>query len=94
MTLYEAMQNSQQGKIDAIYEKTKDTKMQHNQTDTIKPKRSGAGRPVTIESAKRTNVYLDENSVKQALVLGNGNVSHGIRIALYRSTEVTTNQGE
>jgi hypothetical protein len=41
-----------------------------------------AGHPSKMEGGKRVNVYLDAASLCRADVLGKGNISEGIRIAL------------
>lgn len=41
-----------------------------------------AGRPAELEGGKRVQVYLDAESLAIAAMLGNGNVSEGIRKAL------------
>ncbi len=46
-----------------------------------KAERRSVGRPANI-NGKRVQVYLDEESLKAAQRLGNGNVSEGIRQAL------------
>ena len=40
------------------------------------------GRPKLMEGGKRVNIYLDTVSLKTADMLGGGNVSEGIRLAL------------
>ena len=42
------------------------------------------GRPAALDGGRRVQVYLDEHSLDRARVLGAGNVSEGIRIALSR----------
>lgn len=49
--------------------------------DFVKEAKS-VGRPSEIVGGKRVNVYLDADSLARAGILGNGNVSEGIRIAL------------
>lgn len=41
-----------------------------------------AGRPRLLEGGKRINIYLDSVSLETAGMLGGGNVSEGIRLAL------------
>lgn len=43
------------------------------------------GAPITV-NGKRINVYLDEESIRIAAELGDGNISEGIRKALKNST--------
>lgn len=43
------------------------------------------GRPQNMVGGKRVNVYLDLESLKNAEILGDGNVSEGIRLALNNS---------
>lgn len=43
------------------------------------------GRPATMNGGKRVQVYLDGESIEQAKLLGAGNVSEGIRLALARA---------
>lgn len=43
------------------------------------------GAPTTI-NGKRVNVYLNDESIRIASDLGNGNISEGIRKALKNST--------
>lgn len=45
---------------------------------------SKPGRPEVLQGGKRRNVYLDDASWGKAVLLGNGNASDGIRIALAR----------
>lgn len=45
------------------------------------------GRPVEMTSGKPVNVYLDASSRARAALLGSGNVSEGIRIALNNKAE-------
>lgn len=45
------------------------------------------GRPLEMNFGKRVNVYLDAESLSKASIVGNGNVSEGIRTALQRSTK-------
>jgi hypothetical protein len=40
------------------------------------------GRPEEMQDGKRRNVYIDDASWQKANVLGNGNASKGLRIAL------------
>ena len=40
------------------------------------------GAPRTLENGKRVNVYLDDESLRYAADLGEGNVSSGVRLAL------------
>ncbi|MGI4812001.1 MAG: hypothetical protein ACRYG5_06695 [Janthinobacterium lividum] len=49
--------------------------------------RGSAGRPSTMTGGKRVNVYLDDASLARATVLGDGNVSEGIRLALAKSAQ-------
>lgn len=48
---------------------------------------SGAGRPQLMAGGKAVRVYLDAASLASAKLLGVGNVSEGIRIALQRNTK-------
>lgn len=50
-------------------------------------KKVTAGRPQLMTGGKAIRVYLDTASLANAKLLGNGNVSEGIRIALQRSTK-------
>jgi hypothetical protein len=48
----------------------------------IKSNAQGVGRPALLDNAKRYNVMLDEKTVKHAKVIGKGNLSEGLRIAV------------
>ena len=50
--------------------------------DEIEIETVGRGRPDTMDSGRRIQVYLDAPSLAIAERLGNGNVSAGIRVAL------------
>jgi hypothetical protein len=43
-----------------------------------------------MEGGKRHNVYLDWVTVREALRLGNGNLSEGLRVAVAECSEETT----
>ena len=43
------------------------------------------GAPRKLEGGARRNIYMDEASTAEALALGNGNLSEGVRIALAAS---------
>lgn len=49
-----------------------------------KPRKNapGAGRPAKLVGAKYINIYMDEASVEAAKLIGEGNVSEGVRLAL------------
>lgn len=49
------------------------------------------GRPSEMKDGKRVNVYLDAESERRARELGRGNMSAGIREALARRTELSSN---
>jgi hypothetical protein len=42
----------------------------------------GAGRPAQLLGSRRVNIYLDAESVQAAQLIGEGNVSEGVRLAL------------
>ena len=44
-----------------------------------------SGRQATMTGGGRINVYLDDESAEIAALIGNGNVSKGIRLALKRA---------
>lgn len=48
---------------------------------TTKPKKP-QGRPPIMAGGKPVRVYLDQPTLQRARLLGNGNVSAGIRIAV------------
>lgn len=45
------------------------------------------GAPKQMEGGKRHNVYLDDITVKDAMRLGNGNLSEGLRVAVAECSE-------
>lgn len=49
-----------------------------------KPRKNapGAGRPAQLLGSRRVNIYLDAESVYTAQLIGAGNVSEGVRVAL------------
>ena len=49
-----------------------------------KPRKNapGAGRPSKLVGARCLNIYLDAESVQTAQLIGEGNVSEGVRLAL------------
>lgn len=51
---------------------------------TPKPRKNapGAGRPSKLVGARCLNIYLDAESVQTAQLIGQGNVSEGVRLAL------------
>jgi hypothetical protein len=50
---------------------------------TLKPHwYAKAGRPEEMQGGKRRNVYLDDATWANAILIGNGNASDGIRIAV------------
>lgn len=59
-------------------------------TKLNQPEKRPVGRPSEI-NGKRVQVYLDDESLKAAAQLGNGNISEGIRKALKRAIAVITN---
>ncbi|MDR1529896.1 MAG: hypothetical protein LBS40_05805 [Burkholderiales bacterium] len=44
--------------------------------------RAGAGRPKVLERARRINIMLDAATVADATIIGDGNISAGVRIAV------------
>lgn len=56
--------------------------------DTKQPQeKRPVGAPKKMRGGKRTQVYLDDESLAIAAKLGNGNVSDGIRKALKQAAE-------
>lgn len=58
---------------------------------TPKPRKNapGAGRPAQLLGSRRVNIYLDAESVRTAQLIGEGNVSEGVRLALKMVKAVT-----
>ena len=48
------------------------------------PPRPGPGRPRIMLKGKKYALWLDESDIKKAEMIGDGNVSMGIRIAIAR----------
>ena len=46
--------------------------------------KSNGGRREMMDGGKRVNVYLTEEAIARAKEIGNGNVSEGIRVALFK----------
>ena len=54
------------------------------------------GRPPTVRSGRRVNVFLDERTIERARLLGEGSISAGIRRALSASpkpNQITMDSG-
>ena len=59
---------------------------------TPKPRKNapGAGRPAELLGSRRVNIYLDAESVQTAQLIGQGNVSEGVRLALKKAKVAAT----
>lgn len=60
--------------------------------DTDNEPKKQVGAPKQMEGGKRHNVYLDWVTVREALRIGNGNLSEGLRIAVAECSEDATNK--
>lgn len=55
--------------------------------DTDNETKKPVGAPRQLEGGKRHNVYLDWKTVREAMRLGNGNLSEGLRVAVAECSE-------